>query len=85
MDTTHGATAPALNLLSRNIREYSLFQGVLLVMERLREEYPEHTEQALYNLIEFQANPSMGFPGSDIERVEFSASAAKSELACESI
>ncbi|MEH6501113.1 MAG: type VI secretion system baseplate subunit TssG [Pseudoalteromonas distincta] len=71
MDTTHGAAAPALNLLSRNIREYSLFQGVLLVMERLREEYPEHTEQALYNLIEFQANPSMGFPGSDIERVEF--------------
>lgn len=70
MDTTHGAAAPALNLLSRNIREYSLFQGVLLVMERLREEYPERDEQALYNLIEFQANPSMGFPGSDIERVE---------------
>lgn len=71
MDTTHGATAPALNLLSRNIREYSLFQGVLQVMERLRNEYPEHNEDALYNLIEFQANPSMGFPGSDIERVEF--------------
>lgn len=71
MDTTHGATAPALNLLDRSIREYSLFQGVLLVMQRLRNEYPQHDEDALYNLIEFQANPSMGFPGSDIERLEF--------------
>lgn len=71
MDTTHGATAPALTLLERSIREYSLFQGVLLVMQRLRNEYPQHDEDALYNLIEFQANPSMGFPGSDIERVEF--------------
>jgi len=71
MDTTHGATAPALSELSRGIREYSLFQGVLLVLERLRIEHPGLDDARLYQLIEFQANPSLGFPGSDIEKVEY--------------
>jgi type VI secretion system protein VasG len=71
MDTTHGATAPALSELSRDIREYSLFQGVLLVLERLRREHPGLDDARLYQLIEFQANPSLGFPGSDIEKVEY--------------
>jgi type VI secretion system protein ImpH len=71
MDTTHGATAPALSELSRGIREYSLFQGVLLVLERLRREHPGLDDARLYQLIEFQANPSLGFPGSDIEKVEY--------------
>ncbi len=71
MDTTHGATAPALSRLGRSIREYSLFQGVLLVLQRLREEYPQLSDDALYERLEFQANPSMGFPGTDIEQVEF--------------
>jgi type VI secretion system protein ImpH len=34
MDTTHGPATAALSRLSRSIREYSLFQAVLLVIER---------------------------------------------------
>ena len=71
MDAAHGATAPALNRLSRGIREYSLFQGVQLVLERLQAAHPELDEEALYQRLELQANPSMGFPGSDIDRVQF--------------
>jgi type VI secretion system protein ImpH len=71
MDATHGAAAPALNRLGQSIRQYSLFQGVFLVLQGLREAYPDLDEEALYEHIEFQANPSMGFPGTDIDRVEF--------------
>lgn len=71
MDATHGVAAPALSSLGRTIREYSLFQGVMLVMHRLREAHPELDDDALYEHLEFRANPSMGFPGSDIERVDF--------------
>ncbi|WP_095194624.1 type VI secretion system baseplate subunit TssG [Pseudomonas sp. Irchel 3A7] len=71
MDTAHGASAPALSGLSRAIREYSLFQAVRLVIDRLREIYPHLSEDQLYDQLEFQANPSLGFPGSDVDRVEF--------------
>jgi type VI secretion system protein ImpH len=71
MDAAHGAAAPALNRISRGIREYSLFQGVLLVMDRLKAAHPDMDEEALYEHLEFQANPSLGFPGSDVDRVEF--------------
>ena len=71
MDATYGAAAPALNRISRGIREYSLFQGVLLVMDRLKAAHPDLDEEALYEHLEFQANPSLGFPGSDVDRVHF--------------
>ncbi|MET3053054.1 MULTISPECIES: type VI secretion system baseplate subunit TssG [Pseudomonas] len=71
MDTTNGSSAPALNGLTRVIREYSLFQAVLLVMDRLRESHPGMSEEDLYEQLEFQGNPSLGFPGSDVDRVEF--------------
>lgn len=71
MDTTYGSAAPALSGLTRGIREYSLFQAVLLVIDRLREAHPQLSEDDLYDHVEFQANPSLGFPGSDIDRVEF--------------
>lgn len=71
MATPVGPTAPALSELSRCIREYSLFQAVLLVVERLREAHPLLDEDALYDQLEFQANPSLGFPGHDIDQVEF--------------
>lgn len=71
MDTTYGPTATSLNGLSRVIREYSLFQAVLLVIERLRDAHPLLSEDDLYDHVEFQANPSLGFPGSDVDRVEF--------------
>jgi len=62
---------PSPNRISQGIREYSLFQGVLLVMDRLKAAHPELDEETLYEHLEFQANPSLGFPGSDIDRVEF--------------
>lgn len=71
MATTDGAAAPALTRLSRGIREYSLFQAVLQVINRLREAHPLSDDDALYDLLEFQANPGLGFPGHDIDRVEF--------------
>ncbi len=71
MATTDGAPAPALTQLSRIIREYSLFQAVLQVIKRLRDAHPLLGDDALYDLLEFQANPGLGFPGHDIDRVEF--------------
>ncbi|AEV65798.1 type VI secretion system baseplate subunit TssG [Pseudomonas ogarae] len=71
MDTPHGPAAASINGLTRGIREYSLFQAVLLVVDRLREAYPDLDDEALYDRLEFQANPSLGFPASDIDRVEF--------------
>ena len=71
MDATHGLAAPALSELSRGIREYSLFQAVMLVVDRLRDAHPQMNDDELYDQLEFQANPSLGFPGSDVDRVEF--------------
>ncbi|WP_252272419.1 type VI secretion system baseplate subunit TssG [Pseudomonas subflava] len=71
MDAAHGAAAPALSKLSAGIREYSLFQGVLRALDHLRAAHPELDEEALYEQLEFQANPSLGFPGSDTDRLEF--------------
>ena len=71
MVTKDGAAAPALTQLSRVIREYSLFQAVLQVIERLRDAHPLLDDDALYDLLDFQANPGLGFPGHDIDRVAF--------------
>ncbi|MFK3774168.1 type VI secretion system baseplate subunit TssG [Pseudomonas xanthosomatis] len=71
MDTTYGHAAPALSGLARYIREYSLYQAVLLVVDRLREDSPWLSQEDLYERLEFEANPSLGFPGSDIDRVQF--------------
>jgi type VI secretion system protein ImpH len=60
-----------LSGLARVIREYSLFQAVLLVIDRLRDAHPALSEDDLYDQLEFQANPSLGFPASDVDRVEF--------------
>lgn len=73
MDTTYGPATAALSLtrLTRGIREYSLFQAVLLVVDRLRQAHPHLSQDDVYDQLEFQANPSLGFPGSDVDRVEF--------------
>jgi type VI secretion system protein ImpH len=71
MDATHGPAAASINALTKAIREYSLFQAVLLVIDRLREVYPDLSDEELYDQLEFEANPSLGFPVSDIDRVEF--------------
>jgi type VI secretion system protein ImpH len=57
--------------LSHAIREYSVFQAVPTIMQRLRESNPTMNDEQLYELVEFQANPSFGFPGSDIDSVQF--------------
>ncbi|WP_205967275.1 type VI secretion system baseplate subunit TssG, partial [Pseudomonas viridiflava] len=71
MDNTYETPAPALSGLTLGIREYSLFQAVLLVVDRLRDAHPHLSEDDLYDQLEFQANPSLGFPSSDVSRVEF--------------
>jgi type VI secretion system protein ImpH len=60
-----------LSELTRGIREYSLFQAVLLVCDRLRTAHPHLSDDDLYDQLEFHANPSLGFPGSDVDRVDF--------------
>ncbi|MDU9039746.1 type VI secretion system baseplate subunit TssG [Pseudomonas corrugata] len=71
MDTPHGPATTSISALTRGIREYSLFQAVLLVIGRLREAHPLMSDEHLYERLEFQANPSLGFAASDIDRVEF--------------
>lgn len=71
METAHGFTAPAVDALARSIRECSLFQTVLLVVDRLRKEHPGLRGRALYDQLGFQANLSLGFPDSDADRVGF--------------
>ncbi|WP_073522066.1 type VI secretion system baseplate subunit TssG [Pseudomonas fluorescens] len=66
-----GTATPALTQLCRVIREYTLFQAVLQVTERLREAHPLLDDDALYDQLEFQANPGLGFAAHDIDRVEF--------------
>lgn len=77
MDTAHGSAAADLNrsALCREIREYSLFQGIGQVLRQLHRLEPTLAEEQLYERLEFQANPSLAFPGSDIERLEFVADA----------
>lgn len=84
MDTTYGSATPALSGLTRVIREYSLFQAVLLVIDRLRDAHPHLSEDDLYDQVEFQANPSLGFPRSDVDRVEFLKSTGRCARACDS-
>ncbi len=71
MDTPYGPPAASLTVLTRTIREYSLFQAVLLVVDRLRKAHPHLSQGDLYDRLEFQANPSLGFPSCDVDRVEF--------------
>lgn len=53
MDAAHGSATAALKPLNRGIREYSLFQGVLLVLDRLRQLNPGLDDEALYERLEF--------------------------------
>lgn len=41
------------------------------MLERLAAAHPRMDEERLYDYLEFQANPSLGFPGSDIEHAQF--------------
>ena len=71
MDSTNGTSASDLKRLSQTIRRYSLFQAVPLIIEQLRKANPDIDAESVQDLLEFQANPGMGFPGSDIDSLQF--------------
>ncbi|RMP78703.1 type VI secretion system baseplate subunit TssG [Pseudomonas syringae] len=71
MDATHGAAAAALTTLSQHIREYSVYQAIPLILGVLREVHPDADDEQLHAFLELRANPSLGFPCSDIERLDF--------------
>jgi len=50
MATPDGSAGPAMTALSQSIREYSLFQAVLQVIERLRDAYPLLEDDELYGV-----------------------------------
>ncbi|MFJ7313495.1 type VI secretion system baseplate subunit TssG [Pseudomonas sp. NPDC098747] len=70
MDATHGAATVDVMPLNLDTREYSVFQAVFLVLQHLQSAHPTLGDAALFEHIEFQANPSFGFPGCDVDRVE---------------
>lgn len=70
MDATHGAATVDVMPLNLDAREYSVFQAVFLVLQRLQSAQPTLDDAALFERIEFQANPSLGFPGCDVDCVE---------------
>ncbi|MCF5709548.1 type VI secretion system baseplate subunit TssG [Pseudomonas syringae] len=70
MDSSHGASAAALIALSRTIREYSVYQAIPLILNVLRGIHPEMDDEQLHDFLELRANPSLGFPGCDIERLD---------------
>ncbi|MCD5984002.1 type VI secretion system baseplate subunit TssG [Pseudomonas sp. CDFA 610] len=70
MDTAHGTPAASLVALSHRIREYSIYQAIPLILEVLREIHPKADDESLHDFLLLHANPGLGFPGSDIERLE---------------
>lgn len=70
MDTAYGTPAAALVALGRTIREYSIYQAIPLILNVLRQLHPAADDEGLHAFLELQANPSLGFPGSDIEGLE---------------
>jgi type VI secretion system protein ImpH len=71
MDAPHGPAAFAVNRMDRSIREYSLYQAIPLIMERLRQRHPELDEARLEELVQLHANPGLGFAASDIDDLQF--------------
>jgi hypothetical protein len=55
---------------------------VLLVIDRLREAHPYLSEDDLYDQVEFQANPSLGFPAATSIVWSFSKSTGRCARAC---
>ena len=70
MDAAHGSATAALKPLNRGIREYSLFQGVLLVLDRLRQRrrLPETVDGLERRETNAQATGAWGNPASVLLR-----------------
>ena len=71
MEAEDGAAAPALNRLAREIRQYSLCQGIERALALLANAEPSLSEEGLYERLEFCANPGYGFAGQDIDQLVF--------------
>lgn len=71
MDAAYGHAAHPITRLSREIRLYHLFQAMEQVRAQLAAANPQLDDEQLDDCLELQANPSLGFPGSDVDRVEF--------------
>lgn len=69
MGSAHGAAAPVLTRLQRDIQHYSLYQALLCLLDQLQHRYPGETPEALYRRIRFSANPGLGFATRDIEQL----------------
>ncbi|WP_440062952.1 type VI secretion system baseplate subunit TssG [Pseudomonas syringae] len=67
METTDGAATAALNALCHDIREYSIYQAIPLILQMLRGIHPDADDQGIHDFLELRANPGLGFPGSDID------------------
>lgn len=70
MGTAHGYATAALARLSQDIRRYSVYQAIPLILNTLREIHPDTDERRVHDFLELRANPGLGFPGSDIECME---------------
>ncbi|WP_122339339.1 type VI secretion system baseplate subunit TssG [Pseudomonas caricapapayae] len=71
MDATYGTAAAALTTLSQHIREYSVYQAIPLILGVLREVHPNASDEQLHAFLELRAHPSLGFPCSDIDGLDF--------------
>lgn len=78
MDAPHGPAALAMNHLDETVREFSVYQAIPLVIERLRLRHPELDEERLEELVLLQTNSSLGFAASDIDELEFFEVAGRS-------
>ncbi|QVX15396.1 type VI secretion system baseplate subunit TssG [Pseudomonas congelans] len=70
MGATHGYATAALATLSHEIRRYSIYQAIPLILNALHEIHSDTDELQVQEFLEFRANPGLGFPGSDIECME---------------
>ena len=71
MDAPHGSAAPAVTRLNRPIREYSVYQAIPLIIERLRQRHPQLGELQLEELVQLHVSPSLGFAASDIDDLQW--------------
>lgn len=75
MDTKNGSAAHpvtgAPGPFIGSVRSYSLFKVLELSCRWLMARNPELSEEQAFGLIRFQANPSFGFAGADVESARF--------------
>lgn len=61
MGATHGYATAALATLSHEIRRYSIYQAIPLILNALHEIHSDTDELQVQEFLEFRANPGLGF------------------------